>query len=131
MVGRDQTVMWIDALEESKEHWKDNLRKAQLITAEDLALARRFNNPPRSIQIGSDSCACCKTARRSDCKTPCPLDRDPTHYACHCCEEWFDVHISIYDYDYSKEEIIEAMKKMIKRIDYELRVLRKAKGGNR
>lgn len=117
---RDQTVMWIDALAESKEHWKDNLRKALRITADDLVSARRFHQPPRGIQIGSATCACCKTAKRVDCKTPCPLARDFVNGDCRCCEEWFDVQISIYDKDSDKEDIVEAMKKMIKRIDCEL-----------
>lgn len=117
---RDQTVMWIDALAESKEHWKDNLRQAQCITDYDLEVARELRQTPSDIRIGSASCACCKTARRSDCKTPCPLSSKVSDYGCKCCEEWYEVNRCIYEDGYSKEDIVKAMKKMIKRLDDEL-----------
>lgn len=120
MALRNKTVMWIDALAESKEHWEDNLRKARLITADDLVSARRFHQPPSDIRIGYSSCACCKTAARRECNTPCPLSSKDSDDGCQCCEEWYEVSRCIYEDAYSKEDIVEAMKKMIKRLDDEL-----------
>lgn len=113
----EQDKLWQEVLKKSLEHWEENLRIAQ---AEEDPMKLR------GLHITGRYCACCQHRASSQCATPCPLsgltpEEDDDEEACmECCEEWREVYKALREKEIDKQEVLEAVSKMVERLKEEI-----------
>lgn len=114
-----QQQFWLEALNKSLEHWKDNLKRfneadwEKWIASEVHFIRDKLNG----IDMSSEACDCCKFQQSMDCYTPCPLCPKPiVDSLCgECCSEWTAAVMAVY-YRKDREAAYMAIQKMIEKI---------------